>query len=537
MELRPARLGNRGATLAILAAYTLVFWVLLPAALWRAGLEVDRRAGWQRAPSALGWPVLAAALALMALGARELWLRGRGLPVSALPPPRFARWGVYARMRHPIYVGFDVAVLGAGLVLGSRGLAFVVAPAFLPVWMAYALVEERALAARFGSVYRRYRRKVGLLPRPGLYRLTRALVSLRVFPTRVEGRQHVPRRGAAVLVANHACYLDPVYLGAVTWRTVHYLTTAEAYRGALSRWLMHSFVNVPVRRYRQDPAACRELLRLLAEGELVGLFVEGERSPLGDYQGAEPGVASILARLPAPVIPVGISGSYDSGPRWADRLRRREVRLRVGAPLRFEAEAPATVVDRAIRGLLDADPQPVRLSGLPRHRLARVLWRCPCCGDEPAWAAERLACGSCGASYGSTADGWLRERGGSCRSLGDLGRNVRALPESLPLRVPATALRERSSFGPIRRLEPVADGELVIGPGGLRLGSLEVRAAEVRSVSTERADTLQVGTCDGMVQFRLGGGSAFRLHAAVRRVSAAARPGDRTPRRRAEGRR
>ena len=44
------------------------------------------------------------------------------------------------------------------------GLAFVVAPAFVPLWIVYALVEERGLRRRFGDDYDAYRREVGLLP-------------------------------------------------------------------------------------------------------------------------------------------------------------------------------------------------------------------------------------------------------------------------------------------------------------------------------------------------------------------------------------
>jgi 1-acyl-sn-glycerol-3-phosphate acyltransferase len=61
------------------------------------------------------------------------------------------------------------------------------------------------------------------------------------------------------------------------------------------------------------------MLRLLAEGEVIGMAVETERSVLGRYQGVPEDVAGIIARLGVPVVPVGISGSYDSGPRWAER--------------------------------------------------------------------------------------------------------------------------------------------------------------------------------------------------------------------------
>jgi 1-acyl-sn-glycerol-3-phosphate acyltransferase len=514
--------GRADRTLAIVGLYVLAFWIVLPAALASLASTLDRRLGWARSPfspgvAALGFAALLGGLSLMAWAMVALWRSGGGLPVSALPPPRLATRGPYARVRHPIYLGFELALAGAGLALGSRSLAFLVAPGFVPVWLAYAAVEERGLLRRHGEAYRRYRARVGLLPRPGLYRLTQLLIRVGIFPVTVEGRERVPRRGAAVLVANHASYLDPVYVGAATWRRVHYLTTAEAYRSGLTSQLVRRFANVPARRYRPDVVACREMVRLLAEGELVGIFPETERSPLGDYQGADPQVARLLARLPVPAIPIGIEGSYDSGPRWSERLRRRRVRVRVGEPLRWDEAAPERVVDAALAGLLGEHPGRVRLEGLPRERLQRVLWRCPRCQAEPPWDAAGLGCGGCGLRLAPTREGFLLDERGEARTLADLGRAVREAPEPGPLEATVSAARERHWSGPLVPLEPVGEGALRLDRTGLAFGSLAVRWTETRSVTVERADTLQIATSGAMWQFRLRGGSVFRLHAAAAR--------------------
>jgi 1-acyl-sn-glycerol-3-phosphate acyltransferase len=499
-----------------------LFWLLLPAALAAIAATLDRRIGWARAPfppavAALGLAALLGGLGLVAWAMAELWRGGGGLPVSALPPPRLATRGPYASVRHPIYLGFNLAVAGAGLVVGSRSLAFVVAPAFVPVWLAYAAVEERALARRHGRAWHRYRGQVGLLPRPGLYRLTQLLIRVGVFPVTVQGRERVPRRGAAVLVANHASYLDPVYVGAATWRRVHYLATAEAYRSGPTSWLVPRFANVPARRYRPDVVACREMVRLLAEGELVGVFPETERSALGDYQGADARVARLLARLPVPVIPVGLEGSYDSGPRWSDRVRRRRVRVLVGEPLRWSGAAPEQVVDAALARLIGENPARVRLRGLPLGRLQRVLWRCPRCQAAHPWDPARLACGGCGLRLASTREGWLLDERGRAHFLASLGQAIREAPEPARLEVEVSAARERHWTGPLAPLEPMGDGTLRLDETGLRFGPLAVTWAEARSVTVERADTLQVATSGAMWQFRLHRGSVFRLHAAAAR--------------------
>ena len=511
--------GSRSRALGralLIVAYAFGFWIALPTLLWIAAGAIDRLAGWQPAPWPGGWVVTAVGLGYAAWAMAVLWRHGGGLPVSALPPPRFTRRGPYARARHPIYLGATLVVLGVGLALGSRGLAYVVMPLFVPLWIGYALVEERGLTRRFGGAYRRYRGQVGLFPRPGLYRLTQAAQVFRVLDVRVEGREHLPRRGPVVMAYSHACYLDPGYVGCATGRPVHHLTTAEAYRRGALRWLVGHFVNVPVRRYRPDPVAMREVLRLLEEGAVVGVAVEGERSLLGDYLGAQPDVARILARLGAPVVPVGLSGNYDAGPRWSDRVRRRPVRVRVGPPVDFGG-APAAALDDALRALLDHDPQPLRLDGLPLAKLGRALWRCPCCGGEECWRPSALACNGCGAAYTGTPDGWLAEATGAVTSLAALGRRVAAFPEEERLVVTGSVGRERSVYGPIEPLLPVARGPIVVTPEAIACGGARLPLAAVARVSTERADTLQVATRDAMWQVQVVTGSAFRLALAVRR--------------------
>jgi 1-acyl-sn-glycerol-3-phosphate acyltransferase len=323
---------------AVVVLYALVFWALLPFALWVAARRVDRAFGWGAHPSWLGWLVGACGLATVVAAMRELWRHGRGLPVSAFPPATLVTAGPYGVLRHPIYAGYNLGVFGAGLAIGSPALVWVVAPLFLALWLVYAAVEERFLARRFGDAYAHYCREVGQFPRHVVTGGVRLLMYLQLFPSRVEGRDNIPRRGGVVLVGNHASYLDGFYMTIATRRQVQVLVTAEAFRKGIIRWLLRQARAIPVRRYRSEPEARGEMLRVLAEGGIVGVFPEGERTPLGQRQRSLAGSAHLIARLPYPVIPMGISGAYDVGPRWADVLRRRPVVVRVGRPIAWSAD-------------------------------------------------------------------------------------------------------------------------------------------------------------------------------------------------------
>lgn len=75
------------------------------------------------------------------------------------------RTGPYALIRHPIYSGILVAMLGTALVIGSyRGLVAVALLLGGLLWKARR--EERILGREFGEAFERYRERTGIwLPR------------------------------------------------------------------------------------------------------------------------------------------------------------------------------------------------------------------------------------------------------------------------------------------------------------------------------------------------------------------------------------
>ncbi len=74
------------------------------------------------------------------------------------------RQGPYRIVRHPIYTGLLVAMLGTALIVGElRGL-IAVGLLFLAFWLKSSM-EERFMLEQFGSEYRQYQSQVkGLIP-------------------------------------------------------------------------------------------------------------------------------------------------------------------------------------------------------------------------------------------------------------------------------------------------------------------------------------------------------------------------------------
>lgn len=75
---------------------------------------------------------------------------------------QFMRHGPYAIVRHPIYGGMLLALLGTTLVASTVGSLLGLALAIISLWQK-ACIEEQFLMAEFGEQYANYQREVKFL--------------------------------------------------------------------------------------------------------------------------------------------------------------------------------------------------------------------------------------------------------------------------------------------------------------------------------------------------------------------------------------
>lgn len=175
-----------------------------------------------------------------------------------------------------------------------------------------------------------------------------------IGPVEVRGLEHVPASGPVLIIANHQSYLDPILVQSFCPRPMHTMAKSTQYASPLMLWLLPRLLAFPVRRYQVDPQSVRTVLRHLRRGDAVGIYIEGERSWDARLQRPRLGTVRLILKGGVPVIPVGISGSYDVWPRWDHGLRRAPVRIAFGAPLHFprldrRAEREAALPEAAHR--------------------------------------------------------------------------------------------------------------------------------------------------------------------------------------------
>jgi 1-acyl-sn-glycerol-3-phosphate acyltransferase len=159
---------------------------------------------------------------------------------------------------------------------------------------------------------------------------------------RIVGMEHIPRRGAVLVVGNHVGTVEPALTGVFIPRPdVFYLAKSELFRTPLLAWLFRRSHAFPVVRDTPDRAALRVALRLLRDGHVLLVYPEGTRSWDGQILGDTHGGAGFIARHSgALVVPVASWGSERVIPRGSWLPRRADVELRIGAPFRLPAAGP-----------------------------------------------------------------------------------------------------------------------------------------------------------------------------------------------------
>jgi 1-acyl-sn-glycerol-3-phosphate acyltransferase len=175
----------------------------------------------------------------------------------------------------------------------------------------------------------------------------------------VEGAENLPQEGGAILASNHLSFCDSFFLPLMVKRRVTFLAKAEYFttpglKGAASRLFFSGIGQVPVDRDDADAArgALSAGIRILADGQLLGIYPEGTRSPDGRLYKGKTGVARMALEAGVPVIPVAMINTEIIQPtgRKIPRLRPRPG-IRFGTPLdfsRYEGMAGDRFVERSM---------------------------------------------------------------------------------------------------------------------------------------------------------------------------------------------
>ncbi len=163
-----------------------------------------------------------------------------------------------------------------------------------------------------------------------------------VFRPVVEGAEHVPDEGPAILASNHLSYADWLFMPLTLQRRVTFVAKAEYFTTpGIKGWFQKKFFSgagqVPIDRSGASAAegALSSAKRILGEGELFGIYPEGTRSHDGRLYRGKTGVARLALETGVPVIPVAVLGTDVVAPPGKTFGSFTRPGVRFGPPLDF----------------------------------------------------------------------------------------------------------------------------------------------------------------------------------------------------------
>ncbi|KUN41907.1 lysophospholipid acyltransferase family protein [Streptomyces longwoodensis] len=181
-----------------------------------------------------------------------------------------------------------------------------------------------------------------------------------LFRPRIEGLEHVPETGAAIVAGNHLSFSDHFLMPAVLKRRITFLAKAEYFtgpgvKGRLTAAFFRSAGQIPVDRSGKEAgqAAIREGLGVLGKGELLGIYPEGTRSHDGRLYKGKVGVAVMALRAGVPVVPCAMIGTFEAQPPGRVVPHLRPVAIRFGEPLDFSRYAGMENEKAVLRAVTD----------------------------------------------------------------------------------------------------------------------------------------------------------------------------------------
>ena len=145
------------------------------------------------------------------------------------------------------------------------------------------------------------------------YRFGRALIKLLnliLYNIHVEGEENIPKTGGVVLCPNHISNYDPLAVATHLKRQVHFMAKAELYKNFIVRKVLLAVGTIPVDRGKVSLETLKESLRVLKNGEILGIFPEGTRVKNGERRKPMEGFVVFALKTKSPILPVHIEGEY-----------------------------------------------------------------------------------------------------------------------------------------------------------------------------------------------------------------------------------
>lgn len=147
------------------------------------------------------------------------------------------------------------------------------------------------------------------------------------FKIKVYGKENIPKNTGVIFCSNHSSNFDPVIICTSINRKAHYLAKKELFDTKFKDYWMRQLATIPIDREKTDMNALKSAIKILKNKKCLGIFAQGTRNIGGtEDASAKNGVAFFALKTNVPVVPIGISSTYQ---------KRGIVSVNIGKPIYF----------------------------------------------------------------------------------------------------------------------------------------------------------------------------------------------------------
>lgn len=152
---------------------------------------------------------------------------------------------------------------------------------------------------------------------------------------KVYQKENLPENTGYVIACTHSGWVDILWLGISILPTkVHYMAKKELFQSGFLKWLMNGLNAFPVDRENPGPSSIKIPMRLIKEGEIVGIFPSGTRTT--EDVPLKRGAVTIASYSKAPIVPAAYVGPNN----FKELFKWKRPKIIFGKPIYLNNELP-----------------------------------------------------------------------------------------------------------------------------------------------------------------------------------------------------
>lgn len=157
-----------------------------------------------------------------------------------------------------------------------------------------------------------------------------------IWVKKIINPENVPKRGPAILAANHSSYLDFLIVPSILKRRVRIIAAKELTTLPLIGWYARNDGCILVDRTKPGTKYFKNAMNLLENNQVLLVFPEGTRSLDGKLGFWKRAFVRLSLITDAPIIPVAIKGTFEDFPKNGKLKLKKNCEVMFGKPLKID---------------------------------------------------------------------------------------------------------------------------------------------------------------------------------------------------------